>query len=191
MGGLAWKAYQSYQESRAGSQEAYPTRAETHAPGQSHLAAAPTPAVAEETWQMLPQSSFDIDASSAEGSRGLLLVRAMIAAAMSDGHLDGSERSRIMAKIDELGLDAEERALVCGELLQPKTADAIAAAVGDQATGIEVYAASLLAIDESRHQGRLYLDELARRLNLPPLLIEALGTRVETEREAIAKPATN
>ena len=83
-----------------------------------------------------------------------------------------------MEKIDELGLDAEERALVGGELLQPKTADQIVAAVADQATGIEVYAASLLAIDESRPQGRLYLEELARRLALPPLLIEALGARV-------------
>jgi uncharacterized membrane protein YebE (DUF533 family) len=150
VGGLAWKAYQSYQQS-------------------SQQGAQLTD---------VPHSEFEIETQGEAGSRGVLLVRAMIAAAMSDGHLDVDESARILRRIDELKLDADEKALVTGELLNPASMDELIGQISDQPTAIEVYAASLMAIDRSAEQGRRYLTQLGERLSLPPLLIESLHRRV-------------
>ena len=161
LGGLAYKAYQSYQQSQAGGSTP-----------------APTAPAAETSWHSLPESSFAVDSSGEPESKGLLLVRAMIAAALADGHMDGAERGRIAAKMKELDLAADEMALVAEELNSPTPMDELVAAVTDQATAIELYAASLLAIDETRSEGRAYLDALAERLGLPALLLESLGDRI-------------
>jgi uncharacterized membrane protein YebE (DUF533 family) len=155
VGGLAWKAYQSYQQGQQAQQPAPQTLPEPVA-----------------------EHEFRIDTGNAEpGSRGLLLVRAMIAAANSDGHLDGAERQRILARMQSLGLDAEEKALVVEELLNPCGQDQVVAGVRDQATAIEVYAASALAIDGAEAAGQAYLAQLAERLSLPPVLVEAIAAR--------------
>lgn len=155
VGGLAWKAYQSYQQGQQAQQPAPQTLPEPVA-----------------------EHEFRIDAGNAEpGSRGLLLVRAMIAAANSDGHLDGAERQRILARMQSLGLDAQEKALVVEELLNPCGQDQVVAEVRDQATAIEVYAASALAIDGTEAAGQAYLARLAERLSLPPVLVEAIAAR--------------
>ena len=174
LGGLAYKAYRSYQQGQSGSD----------APGSA--SAAPAGPAAEASWQALPESSFAVDASGEPGSNGLLLVRAMIAAALADGHMDAAERGRIAAKINELGLAADEMALVVDELQSPVPLDELVAAVPDRSTAIEVYAASLLAIDESRSEGRAYLDALAARLALPDLLLETLGDRITAQPEQAA-----
>ena len=57
----------------------------------------------------------------------------MIAAAKADGHLDSAERQRILARMQSLGLDAEEKALVVEELLHPCSQEQVVAEVGDQA----------------------------------------------------------
>lgn len=158
VGGLAWKAYQSYQQGQQGQQGQQPAPQTLPAPVAEH--------------------EFRIDAGNAEpGSRGLLLVRAMIAAANSDGHLDGAERQRILARMQSLGLDAQEKALVVEELLNPCGQDQVVAEVRDQATAIEVYAASALAIDGTEAAGQAYLARLAERLSLPPVLVEAIAAR--------------
>ena len=163
VGGLAYKAYQSYQQ---GQQAGQNQQSHFGLPEQQSLSA---PAA---------EGDFAIDPSNAApGSRGLLLVRAMIAAANSDGHLDGAERQRILARMQSLGLDAEEKALVVDELLHPCNQEQVLAEVNDQATAIEVYAVSVLAIDETEAAGKAYLQQLAARLSLPPVLVEAITAR--------------
>ena len=65
------------------------------------------------------------------------------------------------------------------ELRNPKSVDELAAAVRDPQTGIEVYAASLLAIDETRPDGAAYLTKLAVHLGLPPALVESVHLRAK------------
>ena len=60
------------------------------------------------------------------------------------------------------------------ELRQPKTVDELASLIHDQQTAIEVYAAALLAIDETRPGGSAYLAKLAGRLGLPPALVDSV-----------------
>lgn len=90
---------------------------------------------------MAREADFRIPTGDASvGSRGLLLVRAMIVAANADGHLDE-----------------------------------VVGAVRDQTDAIEVYAASLLAVDETRREAKAYLSTLAERLSLPTILVEGLS----------------
>jgi len=157
VGGLAWKAYQSYQQTQSGGQQSQPGGANQGA------------AVAREADFRIPTG----DASA--GSRGLLLVRAMIVAANADGHLDEVERRRILSRVESLQLDADEKSLVVSELLHPGTMDEVIGAVRDQTEAIEVYAASLLAVDETRREAKAYLSTLAVRLGLPTILVEGLS----------------
>ena len=183
VGGLAWKAYKNYQSNQPGNVNE-PVQPAPALRDQEPAALTATPAAAQSTWTQLDEQDFAIPDSATEGSTGLLLIRAMITAAMADGHMDGEERAAILAKMDSLGLDADEKALVVDEILHPKSVDDIVRAVVSQESAIEVYAASVLAIDESRPEAAAYLDNLAQRLALPPLLIEALRSRVDQARSA-------
>ncbi len=189
VGGLAWKAYQSYQQGQQGQ----PQAAEGWQNGQPppNAQAQPVVAVPAAAEASLPapqaESDFAIDPTDASrGSRGLLLVRAMIAAANADGHIDGAEQQRILERLQSLGLDADEKALVVDELLKPCTQDQVVAEVRDQATAIEVYAASALAVGEHEAVGQAYLDALAARLTLPPVLIDAISSKQPAGSEQAA-----
>ncbi|WP_421693308.1 tellurite resistance TerB family protein [Aestuariivirga sp.] len=107
----------------------------------------------------------------------LAILRAMIAAAKADGHIDAEEQRRIFGKLDELSLDTEEKAFVIDELRKPLDIDAVVAAAPTPELAVEIYAASFLAIDPDDPAEQAYLAMLAARLKLDP----ALRTAVETE----------
>jgi uncharacterized membrane protein YebE (DUF533 family) len=99
--------------------------------------------------------------------RALLLVRAMIAAAYSDGSLSVAERQRICDKLAEAGVEGEDRRLVERELDDPKPLDALLREVRDQETAQQFYLASRAAIDGATPAQQAYLAYLRQRLNLP------------------------
>lgn len=97
LGCLAWKACDSY----GNAQSTGPER------GAAPLLPAhrPAPESASPSWQSLSEGALELrSAHATEGSRGLLLIRAMIAAAVADGHIDADEQRRIFEKMDELDL---------------------------------------------------------------------------------------
>jgi uncharacterized membrane protein YebE (DUF533 family) len=95
-----------------------------------------------------------------------LVLRAMINAAKADGQIDGGEMQRIVGKLEEGGADAEARAFVLDEMRKPSDLDALVAAVKSPEVAVEVYAASLLAIEVDTPAEREYLRGLAGRLGL-------------------------
>lgn len=103
----------------------------------------------------------------ASDDTALLLVRAMVAAAKADGQIDQQEIARITGKLEEIGADEESRRFVAEELRRPLDLDAIVRAVPSPEVAVEVYAASLLAIEVDTPAERAYLQTLAGRLNLP------------------------
>jgi uncharacterized membrane protein YebE (DUF533 family) len=98
--------------------------------------------------------------------RALLIVRAMINAAKADGQIDGQEIERISAKLREAGSDQEARAFLAQELQKPIDSDAITRQVTSPELAVQVYAASLLAIEVDTAAERAYLRDLAARLGL-------------------------
>ena len=187
LGGLAWKAYQSYQASNqtATAGGAVPAQQTTASPANRATHNAGSPALEHDrdanNWTSLNHSAFDVEASDNAGdSRGLLLVRAMIAAAHSDGEIDMDEQARIFNKAAQEQLSTAEKAMVLDELQHPKSMQDIVTMVTCNEAAVEVYLASMLAIDETRPEGANYLNALAFMLGLPPALV------TELQRQAVA-----
>jgi len=155
VGGLAWKAWQSYQE----QQTEVPARQPIPeaATGRGRLAATPP---------------------ATQPSHELLMMRAMIAAAHADGHIDAHEQTRIFAEVDRLGLAADDKAALFDELRRPLGLRELVELTPDATAGAEVYAASMLALDPEQPVTARYLDELARQLALPADLVTAVRAEV-------------
>jgi len=113
------------------------------------------------------------------------LLRAMIAAAKADGHVDAQEQARIFAEMDKLPLAADDKAFVMDELRAKLDIDAVAGAASTPEEAAEIYAASLLAIDVDNAAERGYLSMLAARLKLDDALVAHLQQNVA---QASAQP---
>ena len=165
VGGLAWKAYQNYQQRPVGAGPR----------------SAPKYAAAEPDWQRLDRDRFEaLGAKRPDSlSDGMLIIRAMIAAATADGHMDGDEQSRIFAEAERLELGASDKALLFDELRNPAGLDDLVSQIDRPELAVEVYAASVLAIDETLPAGRAYLELLAERLNLPEELVRSVHAEID------------
>src|SRR6185437_12183339 len=138
------------------------------------VTATPQDAVAIEP-RFLPAAAPAADGQAFE----LVLVRAMIAAAKADGHIDATEQRRIFQHVEGQGLDAEAKAFVFDALSAPVGVTEIAAAARTPEQAAELYLASRVAIDPDQPAERAYLDALAHRLSLPPGLAAHLDRQVE------------
>lgn len=165
--GLAYKAYQNYQ---TGQQ---PTQAREAR--ESELLPAP-----EDT------GFHPSRAPQGEDEFALALVRAMVAAARADGHIDDEERRRIADRLKLSGIGTEEEGFLLTELERPVDLDALVAAAKTDAQKVELYTASRLAIDPRSRAERGYLDMLAGRLKLPDALIDHVEATVAAAK---AEPA--
>ena len=160
LAGLAYKAYTAWQESKNAS---------------------PAPVEPQPMKDITPKpegTPFLPAAAPQRDSMSLAILRAMIAAAKADGHIDGEEQRRIFAKLDEFDLGMEEKAFVIDELRKPLDIDAVVAAATTPELALEIYAASFLAIDPDDPAEQAYLAMLASRLKIDP------GLRAAVEKEA-------
>lgn len=162
--GLAYKAWQNYQ---AGTK-----------PGE--------PAAAGAEPELLPPPSdtsfHPSQAPQGETEFALTLVRAMIAAAKADGHIDEQERARIGDRLKLSGIDAEAEAFLVEEIERPLDLDALVAAARSDAQRVELYTASRLAIEPNSRAERGYLDLLAGRLKLPDPLVDHVEATVSAAK---------
>lgn len=142
---------------------------------------------------MLPPPSntpFNPAGAADQQSLGRNLLRAMIAAAKADGHIDAQEQANIFAQMDKMALDSDDKAFVMDELRKPLDVDAVALAARTPEEAAELYVASLLAIDVDNPSERGYLDLLAARLRLDPKLVAHLNATVEGATEKALVPAS-
>ena len=109
----------------------------------------------------------------------LYIVKVMVAAAMADGHIDGKEYQNILQKVNELGLDAEEKAIVFDEINSPMSIDEVVVSASSPELAVEVYTASAMAIDTNTIEGQQYLAALAEGLELPLALTNAVHSQLQ------------
>lgn len=107
-------------------------------------------------------------------ARSEALVRAMVAAAKADGHIDEAERTRITEQMQRLGLDAQWVAFLLAEIDKPLDAAAVASGADSPEAAAELYLASLLVIAVDHPDERAYLQRLAVALGLAPELVREL-----------------
>lgn len=114
----------------------------------------------------------------AEQREGVLMLRAMIAAAAADG-LDAEERMLLAAQLDRAGLTAEEREQVLVEFDAPASPETIASAVADPMQAAQLYAAAYAATGEVSPAERAFLQRLAGALGLAPEAVTDIEKRLE------------
>lgn len=174
LGGLAAIAglgYQAYKNWQAGQQ---PQPADTS-----------TAATAEQ--QLLPPpegTGFHVEDEANSADFAVILVRAMIAAARADGHIDDAEREAILGKVRLAGLGADAEAFLEHELTNPVDLDAIVGAARTESQKVELYTASRIAIEPDSRAERGYLDLLAGRLGLADALVDHIEATVASAKVA-------
>lgn len=207
VGGVAWKAYQSYSAKNQGQGQANQQgHQQGHYQPQSHQPQNHQPQTYNQTGQLasdtytpdprranaapgsrfdftpasLPQESFEEVADENNESGQLILMRAMIAAAFADGHIDETERQKIFAQVESMDLSVHEKAMLFDELRKPMSLSALVAEVPNAQTGIEVYAASASAIDLTQAASEQYLQSLANQLCLPNELVTNIHQQLQS-----------
>ncbi|MBN7795268.1 tellurite resistance TerB family protein [Parahaliea mediterranea] len=134
-------------------------------------------------WQAGQQSATVTSAPAATippdtPQHSMNVLRAMLAAAKADGHVDDAEQARIYKAVQAMGATREVSAFVETELARPLDPAEVARGITCPEEASEVYLASLLMVDEQGFMERAYLQELARELGLAPELVARLESQV-------------
>lgn len=148
IGGMAYKAYEDWKAGRSGGD----------AP------ALPAP----------EGSAFNPGADGAADDLATRLLQAMIAAAKADGHVSPEERAAIDGQLGNLGLGDEATTMIAAELDAPLDVGRIAELARNEAEATQIYAATLLVVNEQSPAEKGYLAMLAARMNLQQGLVDRL-----------------
>lgn len=147
IGMLAWKAWQRRQTTASAPGEAY---AEDEAP--------------------LEQ----LQDVAAQERRSLAILKAMIAAACSDGHIDDVERAQLSEQIEALGASPELLEWAEQQMLSPLPAAEVARDADSPQAAREMYLASAAIIDDQNPTERAWLDQLGESLGLDDAVVREL-----------------
>lgn len=115
---------------------------------------------------------------SAEDREGLLMLRAMIAAARADGHVDAAERERIAAQLDAAGLGPAARDAALAEFDRAAAPEELAREARDPMLAAQLYAAAVAGAAAIEGAERAWLDGFARALRLDRAAAEAIERRI-------------
>lgn len=130
-----------------------------------------------ETQPHEPRTLDRVPAAQAE-QHSQAVLRALVAAAKSDGHIDERERALIEGEFVRLDNDRELQHWLHAELNKPLDPAEVAAAAQTPEMAAEMYLASVMMVDQENFMERAYLDELARQLRLEPGLRQELEDQI-------------
>lgn len=147
IGGLAYKAYQNYQAGKP------------MLDGNQQQPVLPAPA------------GTGFEPQAATEATALTFIRAMIAAAAADGHIDTQERDAILGGLKEAGLDAEAHEWLAQELAKPASIDQLANAAETPELATQIYTAARIAINPDTPAEKDFLAGLAGSLGLDAELV--------------------
>jgi uncharacterized membrane protein YebE (DUF533 family) len=105
------------------------------------------------------------------------ILKALVAAAKADGHVDERERALIEGEFTRLDSDQELQHWLHAELNKPLDPSDVARAARSPEIAAEMYIASVMMVDEENFMEKVYLDELARQLKLES------GLKAELEKQ--------
>lgn len=162
LGGLAYRGYQNWKQKQNASTAPAATPDDVSRAG----------------------AAFTPTADAQRDTLAITIVKAMIAAAKADGHIDATEQGRIFEAVDGMELPAEEKGLIFDSLRRDIPISELAGAVTSLEQKSEVYLASCLAIDVDHPGERAWLDRLAHALELPSGLPQHLERQA---REGLAE----
>ncbi len=132
--------------------------------------------------QQPPAEAKPLDRLEGEAldKRSIQIIRAMIAAAKADGHIDEEEKKRIDQQIAEMDLVDGAADFIARELDKPLNIHDVVEGVDDPEAAVEIYLASRMVIDVDNVPERIYLKSLARELKLSDDLVARLDKVVQS-----------
>ncbi len=114
--------------------------------------------------------------------RSQILLKAMIAAAKADGHINKKEVAAIDEQIKKLGLTGDVASLMQEEIAKPLDVKEIAGlAKNNSGIAAEIYLVSAVVSDKENSMEREYLSSLAKEMGLPESLVAELQKVKEEE----------
>ena len=171
LGGLAYKAFQKYRDNSS----TYTAPAETKAHSDIDSS--------------LPEQNFHqqavISAQNQQQSFELILMKAMIAAAKADGHIDNQEQQKIFQAVQKMDLSTADKGLLFDCMQQDISIADLAGAPRSIELNAEIYLASCLVIDLDHAVEREYLNQLYRALELP----DELAFQLEQQAQQVPSVA--
>ena len=150
VGGLAFKAFKNWQNSSSGISQSVSQPIGGYEGGQI----------------VASTSSFEAEVDDNTQFQ-LTLIKAMIAAAKADGHIDNVEQNRIFDTVDGMPSSGEFKHMMMDLLRSPITIQDLVLETHNLEQKTEVYLISCFAIDEDNEAEKMYLQQLARALELP------------------------
>ena len=126
-----------------------------------------------------PGKPLDQLEGEAADRRARQIIRAMIAAAKADGHIDEEEKKRIDEQLAQMNLVEGAGDFIAKELDKPLNIHDVVEGVDDPEAAVESYLASRMVIDVDNIPERIYLKSLARELKLSEELTERLDKVVK------------
>lgn len=159
IGGIGYKAYQNWVAEKNATEKQYKDMAED---------------IGKDNANDSTLVNFDkLDDKEAE-NRSQILLKAMIAAAKADGHVNSKEVIAIEEQITKLGLGDDTAALIQDEIAKPLDVNEVAALANDQAMAAEIYLVSAVICNRENSMEREYLESLAEEMGLPDALVAQL-----------------
>lgn len=155
LGGLAFKAYQNWQQNNQDSTPENTISQQSINDQNFHQQA-----VTQQSPQQDPPE--------------LLLIKAMIASAKADGHIDAQEQAKIFQAVEKTTLSAAEKGVIFEYLQRDIPIFELTSGVVSMELKAEIYLASCLVITPDHPAERSHLDNLAMALQLPSGLPQQL-----------------
>jgi len=111
-------------------------------------------------------------------NRSRALLKAMIAAAKADGHIDEKEKDVIAQHAEKLGLNSSVAGFIKDELASVVSAKEVAAEADSPEAAAEFYLVSRMILDLENDVEKKYIVELTKELDLAPELIAQLDEQI-------------
>ncbi|MAZ66441.1 MAG: protein YebE [Kangiellaceae bacterium] len=178
LGGLAYKAYTNWQQHNSGS-AASQADSHTNNMAQHGHAVGPTNAFHHFEQEALEHAN----GADSPQSFNVALMKAMIASAKADGHIDPDEQSKISEAIEKLALEPAQKAELMELFIRPIAIDDFISDLQSMEQKAEVYLASCMVIELDSQQEYIHLSNLSKALGLPP------GLEYELRKQAAAATA--
>ncbi len=159
VGGLAYKAFRDWQQTKNAS----------------------TPQSAS-----VSRETFLPTAQTEQETLSRTIIMAMIAAAQADGHIDETERQRILAQAEAVGLDEHDQGFIARELARPASLDDLVAEARSPEIATEIYMAALLAVDPEGETEKAWLHLLKTRLRLDNDLVAQIHVAADQQHLSAA-----
>lgn len=173
LGTLAYKAFDNYQQQKAaGGNASVAAAVKTSARGMATQASSLISGLL--AGNQSTATSLPAPTTPANAELPLAIIRAMIAAAKADGHMDAAESQKIMGQLESVGVGAQEKALLLQEMANTQDVNSIAASAKTPEEAAQVYLAALLVCDSQCAREQEYLASLAKALKLEPAFTKNL-----------------